>query len=839
MPTRLAAARLKRKASVAALSLLSALIAGCGGGETGSPSNESAAHSSQTQAAMSGQAQLKSAGATFELTVTGLNGGTPQSSIEWLEPAAVGKSLAILNTLSGSLEMAPLSTNRFDFGGYRYIESTFRVRNAPACAPSGGCAGYTAARGNATFLATLGASSIDLTAFTSLKRADGTNVAAGMARAMMPTNVPSTITGQVDSSKASLQVFRESELPAPLSGTSSIFPYGFVVRNSLDGSRLLAANPSVGQFDGVVTFAFRIPTLAVAADNPHSFTIRLQTVDDDNTRVTQASNEQTFIGDRAAGLRLAALTPTPYYTDLVVLGGRIAQSTIGDPICRVRTAGAAGTPVAWLANQPATPVTIAAAPMNLESVGRNESVSLGYCDNMLPPTAASFMVYGSQSGLRVSGAPYASGSITGGQYTGTPNQLIWKIAYPFLPGETVTVVANNFNKNSSGIPVTPFVGRYRVKGSNAGSLGTFGSVSTYTLLPGATPLTGISAPTLADLNRDGKPDLIVSLRGVNGPAVMLGNGAGGFGAATTYPLSSSGATVAGAGAVVVGDVNADGKLDVVRSSNLLYGNTITVFLGDGSGGLVTTTTLPTEYSGAAVLASLYLGDLNGDGKLDLISLNSSSYSVRLGDGVGGFGAPTLTTAGVSGISKAAWPALALGDVNGDGKLDLAQVSGNTVLIRLGTGSGTFGAPTSYSTGQQAYSIAFGDLNNDGRLDLMVSRSYPGGASSGDVGVMLGNGTGGFSAATGYVVGNLASQLVPADVNGDGKLDIVASNYLSGGKVMIGNGAGGFSAGVALADVGVPNDGAAVADLNGDGRLDVVIAGGVSGAGGVVSVQLGN
>lgn len=828
-----------------ALACLLAALTGCGTGDansnasTSSTTEATAASGPDNSAALARDLTgvlgptLTQGGAVFELKMTGLDGANPQSSIEWIDaPAVRTKSLANLSSLSASLEMAPLSTNRFDIGGYRYIEATFRVRNAPACAPSGGCAGYVSFRGNATFLAVMAPGTVDLTAFTMLKRADGADVMAGMARAMRPTNVPSPITGLVDPAKASLQVFRESELPAPASGVTSVFPYGFVVRHATDGTRILPSSPPVGRFDGVVTFAFRIPTQAVAANNPHSFAMRFQTADDFNTRVTQATNEQTFLGDRAAALRLTSLGGSTYLPDLVVMGGRVAQSTSGDPICRVRTAGTATTPLAFLVNQPASPVKVAAAPMNLESVGRNDSVSIGYCDTMLPPDASTLYVYGSQSGMRVDGAPYASGSITGGNFTSRPNQLIWKIAYPFLPGEQVTVIANNFNKNISGVPATPFVGNYRVKGSIAGSLGTLGAETRTEYLFGTTPVPGVGAPILADLNRDGKPDLILRLYSVGGFIVALGNGTGGFGP----PVVTSVGALSSYWALAVVDINADGKLDVVAASSVSgTGNALVVLPGDGAGGFGAPVSTPMP-SGTS---SLYAGDLNGDGKFDLISLatDGASFSVRLGNGLGGFTAPIDYA--TSGIARPTWRSLALGDLNGDGKLDLVQVSGSTVLVRSGLGTGAFAAPVTYPTGAAAFTVALADVNGDGRPDILVARPNTLGYTAGDIAVLPGNAAGGFDAAiiSGYRI-QYASEIVPADMNGDGILDLVSFAHIGGAQVLIGDGAGSFVWTGVMGASSAPTPGGAVADLNGDGRLDVVITGPRTSVDGVAIVQLG-
>jgi hypothetical protein len=239
---------------------------------------------------------------------------------------------------------------------------------------------------------------------------------------------------------------------------------------------------------------------------------------------------------------------------------------------------------------------------------------------------------------------------------------------------------------------------------------------------------------------------------------------------------------------------------------------------------------------------LATGDFNGDGRLDLVTGNADgdSGSVLLGDGNGGFGAPTSFLVGTPFYS------MAVADFNGDGRLDLATANGtaNRVSVLLGDGHGGFsaGPGSPITVGSSPYSVATADFNGDGKPDLAV-------ANSGDntVTVLLGNGNGGFTAAVGspFSVGAHPSSVAVGDFNGDGKPDVVTANAFDNTvSVLLGDGSGGFGSapGSPFAAGYLPVS-VAVADFNGDGKLDLVIAnvGGNTGnpKANVVTVLLGD
>jgi len=232
--------------------------------------------------------------------------------------------------------------------------------------------------------------------------------------------------------------------------------------------------------------------------------------------------------------------------------------------------------------------------------------------------------------------------------------------------------------------------------------------------------------------------------------------------------------------------------------------------------------------GATPLA-LATGDFNADGKLDLVVANlySSDVSVFLGKGNGTF------EPAVNYNVRSDPYSVALGDFNGDGRVDLAVVNdgSNSVSVLLGKGDGTFQAALNYGTGPQPTSVAVGDFNRDGKLDLAVT-SF----ASDTVSVLLGNGDDTFRTALSYGAGTQPWSVAVGDFNRDGRLDLAVANKFGDNiSILLGNGDGTFLSPVNYA-VGSAPESVAVADFNRDGKLDVVVGNFDSND---ISVLLGN
>src|SRR5580698_6031442 len=286
--------------------------------------------------------------------------------------------------------------------------------------------------------------------------------------------------------------------------------------------------------------------------------------------------------------------------------------------------------------------------------------------------------------------------------------------------------------------------------------------------------------------------------------------------------------------IAVGDFNEDGKLDLaLANSNLLSQqvSSLGVFLGNGDGTLQPMAGYQVGRTPRAVVA----GDFNGDGHLDLAVANQDGFvSVLLGDGRGNFQKAVNFAAGPSPLSIAA------GDFNGDGHLDLAvanfveQATPGQVSVLIGNGDGTFRPPAQFGAGVVPQAIAVGDVNGDGRPDLVVANDGYGNIP-GKVGVLLGQGDGTFGPVKEYGAGVNPFSIALGDFNGDGNLDVVVTDETQlRVEVLLNDGQGGFNAAVPY-PTGQNPFSVAVGDVNGDGALDLVVA---NMADGTVSVLLG-
>ena len=317
-----------------------------------------------------------------------------------------------------------------------------------------------------------------------------------------------------------------------------------------------------------------------------------------------------------------------------------------------------------------------------------------------------------------------------------------------------------------------------------------------------------------DFNGDGKQDVAITSYGGNSVSILLGNGAGGFAAASGSPLAVGSLPVA----VAAGDFNGDGTQDLAVTNS--GDSTVTVLLGNGTGGFSAAAGSP--FATGTEPSSIAVGDFNRDGVLDLAISNSGngSVSVLLGNGAGGFSAAVSSPVAV-GVTPYT---VTTGDLNGDGILDLitANYASNSVSVLLGNGSGGFteasGSPV--AVGANPFGVSAVDLNGDGRVDLAISN-----AGSNNVTVLLGNGAGGFVAGPGspFAAGANPLFLTAGDFNGDGYPDLAVPNYYTNNVTMLlGNGTGGFvAAGGSPIAVGTNPRVALAADFNGDGRLDLL------------------
>lgn len=287
--------------------------------------------------------------------------------------------------------------------------------------------------------------------------------------------------------------------------------------------------------------------------------------------------------------------------------------------------------------------------------------------------------------------------------------------------------------------------------------------------------------------------------------------------------------------IAVGDFNHDGSLDMAVASALIT-TQVSIMLGNGDG----TFHAPVNYSAGYQPKSVVAADFNGDGNLDLavadFAYAPNNVSVLLGNGDGTFQPPVPLS--VPGIPSG----IAVGDFNGDKKRDLAVTkwvigSQPYVSIFLGNGDGTFQPPINNLTAATPLAIAVGDFNGDGRLDAAVGENNVGALQ---VEILSGNGDGTLKPGPTYGLEDEVSQIVAADFRGNGKLDLAVAGIIGPGiQVLLGNGDGTFQTPVNYATF--DSYSVAVADLNGDGKLDMAVAnfGGPNGAKSEGSIFLGN
>lgn len=323
---------------------------------------------------------------------------------------------------------------------------------------------------------------------------------------------------------------------------------------------------------------------------------------------------------------------------------------------------------------------------------------------------------------------------------------------------------------------------------------------------------------IVDINGDGKVDIITSNNDAT-VSILLGTGTGSFSAPSSASTSAE-VTVDNAYDLTVADINGDGIQDIVTIGNETWGTHVSVLTNNGLGSFETA--MPTIYGSNSDINAVATGDFNADGFIDIVATqyNSTwrdrvSAIVYQNNGDGTFSAPTEFALGGEPYE------VVTADVNGDGVTDIitANYINNSVSVLKGKVDGTFYAVTKASVGTGLVSLATGDVNNDGKLDI-VTANYDGKSVS----VLTGNGTGLFGVAPTLSLGVDVNPnaIALGDMNKDGKLDIVTANANGTVTVATGDGTGSFAIALTAA-VGTNPSGIALKDVNKDTFLDIVVS----------------
>ncbi len=336
----------------------------------------------------------------------------------------------------------------------------------------------------------------------------------------------------------------------------------------------------------------------------------------------------------------------------------------------------------------------------------------------------------------------------------------------------------------------------------------------------------------ADLDGDSDLDVVVVADGSVEACVYLNPGDGSFEQPVPLPMANPDYAPAFPGKLRAGDFDGDGDLDLLTSFRSDFSNRFGLGLrknnGDG-------TFAPTvEILEPTYLIDLVVADMDGDGDLDaLYLLETGQLVLRRNDGNGNFSA---RVAGPNFQTGFDYNQLAVADIDGDGDLDAIVDAGTGIKIARNLGNGTFGSLQYHDVGGWVTALAFGDFNHDGRVDLLTNsgvQAYPQ--------ISLGNGNGTFGSPFTVPTGRDVRAFATADFNGDGHLDFATDYNLDekGLGVRRGRGTGAFFPAFVVPGTYHTGDNTGtldLADLDGDGRLDAIKS---SFGGQDVSVWKGN
>ncbi|UOQ52318.1 FG-GAP-like repeat-containing protein [Hymenobacter cellulosivorans] len=456
-------------------------------------------------------------------------------------------------------------------------------------------------------------------------------------------------------------------------------------------------------------------------------------------------------------------------------------------------------------------VTARQPAANARAAARAASVSLTFSQAVAAATAGNLAVYSAQQGGKKAGTTVTANSV-----------VTFDPTTDFKPGETLSVTVPASLQSAGGTAAQPHVYQFTTAVNGDGS-GNFSAGSTLT--PSGVG-TGIAT---GDLDGDGDLDLVTSnpTFGTVETRLNTGTNTAVFGTLRSIPVGIT------PGALALADVDGDADLDLLVAN--AGSNTVSVRLngGNNSGSNTGIFSGSQTVTVGASPQSLAVGDIDGDGDLDLLtgSRTNGTVSIRLNGG-SNTGSNTGIFSGMRDIIVAAEiSALALGDIDADGDLDLLanSANGNTVIVSLNTGinTGTYTFRQNVEVGRYPAGLALGDIDGDGDLDLLTSNS---GSSS--VSVSINSSGGFFSLSQTVPVGATPGALALADVDADSDLDLICADASSAagttGTVVVrlnggsaaGSNTGQFANGF-VASVGRTPAALTLGDVDGDQDVDLL------------------